>query len=167
MRTGRHTRQAAQHHEQGCAASHSHGKAQGCKEVAAADSSARIHLHHHRRARRRRLGRHLDMHDEVDPRVDAVRHFESTVTDLQLEHEHVLKNGLRSRTGKCKPCATAESDPDGRTVRGPQSRHSALSDTYREKTSDLAHPGLDLVGRRVEVRVIVSRERLVIPFISL
>ena len=36
-----------------------------------------------------------------------------------------------------------EPDLDGRTVRGLQSRHEGLSETYREEFSDLGHLGLD------------------------
>ena len=39
--------------------------------------------------------------------------------------------------------ATAERDVDGRTVRGLQPRHQALSETYRDKSSDYGMLGLD------------------------
>ena len=43
--------------------------------------------------------------------------------------------------------ATAERDLDGRTVHGLQARQEALSETYRDKTSDLALLGLDPAHR--------------------
>ena len=64
-------------------------------------------------------------------------------SDLQAAHEQLSTNGLRSRTENREMRATAEPDLDGRTVRGLQSVHRALSETYRDKTSDLANLGLE------------------------
>ena len=47
---------------------------------------------------------------------------------------------------------TTEPDLDGRTVRRRQSSPEALSETYRDKSSDLAHLGLDPASIRLEGR---------------
>ena len=75
-----------------------------------------------------------------------MRHFESTLTNLLLEREHASRSALRSGSSNRKLRATAEPDLDGRTVRGPQSRHRGVSEENRENLSDLAHLGLDLVS---------------------
>ena len=65
---------------------------------------------------------------------------------LQLEHDQLSRNRLRSGPENCETSATAEPDLDGRTVRGLQPRHQALSETYRDKSSDYGMLGLDPAG---------------------
>ena len=65
---------------------------------------------------------------------------------LQLEREQLSRNGLHSGLENRKLSATMKPDLGGRTARGLQSRHRPLSETNREKFSDLAQPGLDHVG---------------------
>ena len=55
-----------------------------------------------------------------------------------------------------------EPDLDGRTVRGLQSRHEGLSETYREEFSDLGHLGLDplcekALGHSLPLKSVFSR----------
>ena len=59
-------------------------------------------------------------------------------SDFQLERDKLSRNGLHSGLANRKLSATMKPDLDGRTARGLQSRHKALSETYREKFSDLA-----------------------------
>ena len=68
------------------------------------------------------------------------------MSGLQLEDEPLSRNGLRSGLANRKLSATAEPDLDGRTVRGLQPRHQALSETYRDKSSDYGMLGLDPAG---------------------
>ena len=67
-------------------------------------------------------------------------------SDLQLEHDELSTNGLRSGLEHRELSATAEPDLGGRTARGLQSRHNALSETFHDKSSDWAHLGRDPVG---------------------
>ena len=64
-------------------------------------------------------------------------------SDLQLEHDQLSEIGLHSGLSNRKLSATMKPDLDGRTVLGLQPRHKALSETYREKSSDLALLELD------------------------
>ena len=76
----------------------------------------------------------------------GVRLRSCSFSDLQLEHDELLTNGLRSGLENREISATTEPDLRGRTVRGRQPRHEALSEKKRENSSDLAIPGLDPVG---------------------
>lgn len=69
-------------------------------------------------------------------------------SDLQLEHDQLSEIGLHSGLSNRKLSATMKPDLDGRTVLGLQPRHKALSETYREKSSDLAILELDPAARR-------------------
>ena len=71
-----------------------------------------------------------------------------SVSDLQLEHDELLTNGLRSGLENREISATTEPDLRGRTVRGRQPRHEALSEKKRENSSDLPHLGLDPAHNR-------------------
>ena len=65
------------------------------------------------------------------------------MSGLQLEDEPLSRNGLHRDLGRASAEVSMEPDLDGRTVRGLQSRHEGLSETYREEFSDLGHLGLD------------------------
>ena len=69
------------------------------------------------------------------------------MSGLQLEDEPLSRNGLHRDLGAASAEVSMEPDLDGRTVRGLQSRHEGLSETYREEFSDLGHLGLDHANR--------------------
>jgi hypothetical protein len=73
----------------------------------------------------------------------GVRRRSCIFSDLQLEHDQLSEIGLHSGLSNRKLSATMKPDLDGRTVLGLQPRHKALSETYREKSSDLAILELD------------------------
>lgn len=88
-------------------------------------------------------------------RVGVGATSEHLVSGLQLEHDQLSEIGLHSGSSNRKLSATMKPDLDGRTVLGLQPRHKALSETYREKSSDLA-----LHLRKVPY--VVSRKRSVV-----
>ena len=55
-----------------------------------------------------------------------------------------------------------EPDLDGRTVRGLQSRHEGLSETYREEFSDLGHLGLDHASPPQWIPIVQSNANLLL-----
>jgi hypothetical protein len=73
----------------------------------------------------------------------GVRRRSCIFSDLQLEHDQLSEIGLHSGLSNRKLSATMKPDLDGRTVLGLQPRHKALSETFREKSSDLAILELD------------------------
>ena len=80
-------------------------------------------------------------------RVGVGATSEHLVSGLQLEHDQLSEIGLHSGSSNRKLSATMKPDLDGRTVLGLQPRHKALSETFRENSSDLAHLGLDPPSR--------------------
>ena len=83
-------------------------------------------------------------HPALDSPVCATRSH--CFSDLQLQRDQLSTNGLHSGRANREISATMEPNLSGRTVRGLQSRHKALSETYREKFSDLAKLQLDQAG---------------------
>ena len=64
-------------------------------------------------------------------------------SDLQLQREQLSRIGLHGWMANRTLHPTMEPDLRGRTARDLQSRNKAGSETYRDKTSDLAQLGLD------------------------
>ena len=110
---------------------------------------ARFERAYHRRGRRGCSGRHLELLlltlYSTRRRAPEKLPFFSYSSHLQLEREQLSRNGLHSGLENRKLSATMKPDLDGRTVLALQSTRQALSETYREKSSDLAKLGLDPV----------------------
>ena len=95
-------------------------------------------------------------------RVGVGATSEHLVSGLQLEDEPLSRNGLHRDLGAASAEVSMEPDLDGRTVRGLQSRHEGLSETYREEFSDLGHLGLDplcekALGHSLPLKSVFSR----------
>ena len=74
-----------------------------------------------------------------------MRHKEDTISGLQLDHEQLLRSGLRSGFENRKLSATAERNQDGRTVRGLHSTREGSVTCFaknRHNFSGFFHLGL-------------------------
>ena len=64
------------------------------------------------------------------PRLATVRPTSLLFSGLQVEHDKLFGNGLQRDLGAGSAEVSMEPDLDGRTVRGLQSRHEGLSETF-------------------------------------
>ena len=95
-------------------------------------------------------------------RVGVGATSEHLVSGLQLEDEPLSRNGLHRDLGRASAEVSMEPDLDGRTVRGLQSRHEGLSETYREEFSDLGHLGLDHASPPQWIPIVQSNANLLL-----
>ena len=96
----------------------------------------------------------------------GVRRRSCPFSHIQLEHDQLSEIGLHSGLSNRKLSATMKPDLDGRTVLALQSTRQALSETYREKSSDLAKLGLDPVRQRVRLVERAPHHRTDPPFLE-
>ena len=95
-----------------------------------------------------------------------MRHKEDTISGLQLDHEQLLRSGLRSGFENRKLSATAERNQDGRTVRGLHSTREGSVTCFaknRHNFSGFFHLGLPHVTSRY---LEGSRRRLMLIFLG-